>query len=883
MRRPSMTLLVAASLLIAGVCLPAAGGRTEPDDPAVLALADVEVVVTAGQSPLAGAAVILDLNRNGIWDEPDEPRQFTDGDGIAAFNDIVSIDDPGRDDERLDDALGWGPAQILTGNLRGSVGAADFQLDFVAPAGAAAVEMAFYDLRGRRLARTHGGGDLFLELPRSLAAGLYFVRLSAAPAAPVTVRVTSVGTRLRSVQAHRLSAAAAAAAGWAKSGGSRPSLRHDAGHLINLIVAHDDYPTVIRPESIAPGENPFEVDMEPDYMASFVLIQPGTFAMGSPPDEPGRDEDLETLHQVTLTRGFYISRYEVTEAWWDEVMGGSETSHLPKNFVTWLNVVAFCNALSQREGLTPAYTVHSYGDVSWDRDANGYRLPTEAEWEYACRAGSQTAFSSGPILETACDPLDANLDQVGWYCGNNSPSGRKVVGQKRPNAWGLCDMHGNLWEWVWDGLRPFDASPQEDPVFDVAPGAFRVRRGGYWNDQAADCRAAERNATDPDWSFFSGGFRLARSAAAPGGLIRLPRTGQTRCYDAAGVEIPCAGTGQDGEFQAGLAIPSPRFTVIYCDADGPCPDQNADCDGQTVTDVVQDHLTGLMWARVDIWHKTWFEALGLAAASDLGGFTDWRVPNVNELESLFEVGEAWPLLALNEKGFAIIYFGMYWTSTWLTDDWGNNLAWAIMGDGYQTASFRTSLREVLLVRGETAPPARLWRTGQTQSIYAGDDGELQKGVAWPDQRFADNGDGTVTDNLTGLVWLRNANCIGTNHQEFDLDGKVAWQQALDFIAGVNDGPYADCGAGHTDWRLPNKKELYSLVDYGRKYPALDTGHPFQNVLNWRYWSSSSWYEVPSQAWVVDMAYGDFYSDYKTGGQSAVWPVRGGMQKGLHNE
>ncbi len=857
--------------------LAAGGGRASAADLEPQEAASVEVLVTAGGAPLAGAIVALDLDGDGVWDQGVEPAETTGADGLVVFDDIVAIGDrvsPGADAR---DGLAWRPARILTGNWRGTVGAREVRLDFVVPTESAIVELALYDLRGRRLAHTQGGDDLALAAPSGLPAGVYFLRLSDGRSAPVSHRITSAGARARIIAARRVSVADAAAAGWLEAavGGMRKS--RVVAQAINLLVAHAQFPTARRPVEIAPGANEFAVEVQPDYAASFVFLPAGTFLMGSPLDEPGRDEDLETLHQVTLTRGFYISKYEVTESWWDAVMGGASISHLAKNFVTWNDAIAFCNALSQQEGLTPAYTIHGgAGDVTWDRDADGYRLPTEAEWEYACRAGAQTAFSGGPILHTECDPVDPYLDEVGWYCGNNTPAGVKVVGQKRPNAWGLHDLHGNLWEWVWDGLRPFDASPQEDPVFDVAAGAFRVRRGGYWNDQAADCRAAERNAADPGWSFFSGGFRPARSATAPGGVIRLPRTGQTRCYDPAGVEIPCAGTGQDGEVQAGLAIPSPRFTIVYCDADGPCADQNSDCDGQTVTDVVQDHLTGLMWARVDIWHKTWFESLATAAACSLGGFTDWRLPNMNELESLFEVGETWPAAALNAKGFALIYFGTYWTSTWLTDDWGNNLAWAIMYDGYQTASFRTSLREVLLARGETAPPARLWRTGQSISVAAGDDGDLQRGVSWPDPRFADNGDGTVTDNLTGLVWLRNANCIWTDHQEFDLDGKVAWQQALDFVAGINDGPYADCGAGYTDWRLPNKKELYSLVDYGQKNPALVAGHPFQNVLAWRYWSSSTRYEVPIEAWVVDMAYGDFYSDYKTGGQSAVWPVRGGI-------
>ena len=137
-------------------------------------------------------------------------------------------------------------------------------------------------------------------------------------------------------------------------------------------------------------------------------------------------------------------------------MGGEPTNpQLPECYVSWDMAVQFCNALSLQEGLTPAYTIHGpNGDVTWHHDADGYRLPTEAEWEYACRAGSTTAFANGPITHTGCSPLDPNLDAMGWYCGNNSPSGPKLVGQKQANEWGLYDMHGNVWAWVNNnGLR----------------------------------------------------------------------------------------------------------------------------------------------------------------------------------------------------------------------------------------------------------------------------------------------------------------------------------------------------------------------------------------------------------------------------------------------
>jgi formylglycine-generating enzyme required for sulfatase activity len=254
--------------------------------------------------------------------------------------------------------------------------------------------------------------------------------------------------------------------------------------------------------------------MRPSPPENFVYIAPGTFEMGSPTSEPGRNpynQDNETQHTVTLTRGFYMSKYEVTEQWWAEVMGGASMSQLPKASVTWDMAVQFCNALSLREGLTPAYTIlGTNGNATWNRNANGYRLPTEAEWEYACRAESPWAFANGPITVLDCG-IDPNLNAMGWYCGNTNRA--QVVGQKQPNAWGLYDMHGNVWEWVWDGYRAdYQNLPGTDPVHDVGPGSDRVIRGGGWSLVAQVCRSAVRFNLLPTVTFSRFGFRPVRSA-----------------------------------------------------------------------------------------------------------------------------------------------------------------------------------------------------------------------------------------------------------------------------------------------------------------------------------------------------------------------------------
>jgi formylglycine-generating enzyme required for sulfatase activity len=248
------------------------------------------------------------------------------------------------------------------------------------------------------------------------------------------------------------------------------------------------------------------------YDAEFVLIPAGTFTMGSPAGELGRWTD-ETQHEVTLTHGLYISKYEVTEQWWDEVMGtAASLSHSPRNPVSWNDAVLFCNALSVVEGLTPAYTINAGdGNVTWNQAADGYRLPTEAEWEYACRAGSATGFANGEITSEYATPLDPMLDAIGWYYGNTGAV--REVGLKAVNAWGLYDMHGNLWEWCWDRWDGSDyaTAPVSDPVGQES-GDFRALRGGYWGFNPPQCRSAARYKFNPAGQKDSAGLRPVRTA-----------------------------------------------------------------------------------------------------------------------------------------------------------------------------------------------------------------------------------------------------------------------------------------------------------------------------------------------------------------------------------
>jgi formylglycine-generating enzyme required for sulfatase activity len=171
--------------------------------------------------------------------------------------------------------------------------------------------------------------------------------------------------------------------------------------------------------------------------------------------------------------------------------------------VSWLDAINFCNALSRKEGLTPFYRVQGETAVVPDWNGPGYRLPTEAEWEYACRAGSTTRYSFGDDA--------ADLGAFAWYDGN-SDGKTHPVGQKRPNAWGLYDMHGNVWEWCWDAYEADYYSkkpPAADPL-GPSQAASRVSRGGGWNFSPQNCRSAHRSGGEPGFRGNFLGFRVAR-------------------------------------------------------------------------------------------------------------------------------------------------------------------------------------------------------------------------------------------------------------------------------------------------------------------------------------------------------------------------------------
>ena len=231
-------------------------------------------------------------------------------------------------------------------------------------------------------------------------------------------------------------------------------------------------------------------------------ISGGTFIMGSPATEAGRSPNEGPQRQVTVS-SFYIGRFPVTQAEFEELMGANPSSfrgsNLPVERVSWFDAIEFANRRSVLSGLEPVYII-SGQNVIWNREANGYRLPTEAEWEFACRAGTQTPFHSGNSIGNA-----------GWHSGNSN-NRTHPVGQREPNDWGLYDMHGNVLEWCWDWLGTFPATAETDPI-GPATGTHRVYRGGSWRFAAHQTRSAFRFGNHPHLRLDFIGFRLARNAS----------------------------------------------------------------------------------------------------------------------------------------------------------------------------------------------------------------------------------------------------------------------------------------------------------------------------------------------------------------------------------
>jgi formylglycine-generating enzyme required for sulfatase activity len=244
---------------------------------------------------------------------------------------------------------------------------------------------------------------------------------------------------------------------------------------------------------------------------NLVFIQPGTFTMGSPTSESLRDAAYETQHVVTISRGFWMGKYEVTQSEYVNVIGSNPSffqgdPSLPIETVSWTDATNYCALRTQQE--------QADGMISTNL---AYRLPTEAEWEYACRAGTTSAFYSGPGLHSGEANFDGHseydavsgvtLNPNGIYLRSTSP-----VGSYTPNAWGLYDMIGNVLEWCQDWLAPYSDESVIDPQ-GPATALYHVVRGGTWNGGGQDCRSAFRGGDGPTDALRNTGFRVVLAIA----------------------------------------------------------------------------------------------------------------------------------------------------------------------------------------------------------------------------------------------------------------------------------------------------------------------------------------------------------------------------------
>ncbi|MCL1993233.1 MAG: SUMF1/EgtB/PvdO family nonheme iron enzyme [Spirochaetes bacterium] len=266
-------------------------------------------------------------------------------------------------------------------------------------------------------------------------------------------------------------------------------------------------------------------------------IHAGTFTMGSPANEVGRNANEGPQRQVTISEGFWMGVYPVTQEEWTRVMGSNPSGNQASNpmspvvgdvegrrpvvNVNWYDAIVFANRLSIMEGLSPAYRINGstnpdhWGAVPTNSNAvwnaveivpgsNGWRLPTEAQWEYSVRAGTPTAFSNGMNNWQS----EAAFANIGWFSSNSGNRAREV-GRTQANPWGLHDMHGNVWEWVWDWFGTYPNQAQTDPSGESS-GTERVLRGGRFNAPAQDARSAARFNINPSLRIPNVGFRLVR-------------------------------------------------------------------------------------------------------------------------------------------------------------------------------------------------------------------------------------------------------------------------------------------------------------------------------------------------------------------------------------
>lgn len=649
--------------------------------------------------------------------------------------------------------------------------------------------------------------------------------------------------------------------------------------------------------------------VEENCIDGWCTIPKGCFVYGAPSDEPCGVTDLERLTEVTLSRDFVIAQTEVTQSQWEDLMSTTPwtsdpdppCANCPVSIINWYEPLAYCNALSDREGLEPCYDlsrcegVAGQGcprdDVPCDSyaykceyqvqrfqnhyECSGYRLPTSAEWQYAARAGTTTATYNGDLPGDfdKCVPQDV-LDPIAWFCGNTEKA--MPVAQKQPNAWGLYDMLGNIYEWVSDNYDGYSIGHGEERVTDpqgVKTSSWSMRNGGSW---WSDCyvRAGAVIGAAKNYRSRENGFRPVRTLTFSGNETDTDTAVDSENdsegspdTDTMSDPLPDTATdvqciGQSDFFHCNVDTTA-TYGVDYnndicideiCVSVGICNDRPCNVPGphfvtppvtgserltrtEPVTGqaIVTDNVTGLVWQGTlptvfDVCTSgypaeegtqcTWWEAFAYCDGLDWGGYGDWYLPDEHELISVLDYGAADP--ALDGSLFPSVPVDLFWTSS----SFNKEEAWFVSMDmGRLDYRYKDFGAFVWCVRRESEGlPERFVRT----------------------EPFA--GEPVVTDQVTGLVWQGCAagqvggdiECIGT---ETFYSGSDSADSAAVYCESLDWG-------GHTDWRLPHIKELASLMNSRTSTgvsidPALFPDTP----ATW-FWTATQYVAYPDHTWFL---------------------------------